>query len=78
MTHEHTIQFHRRDAMKIMAASLALASTACTRQPNAPIHPWVNMPEARADGSPVFYASAVLREGHAQGVLITTHGGRPT
>jgi molybdopterin-containing oxidoreductase family iron-sulfur binding subunit len=78
MTHEQTLQFHRRDAMKIMAASLALASTACTRQPNAPIHPWVNMPEARADGSPVFYASAVLREGHAQGVLITTHGGRPT
>jgi Fe-S-cluster-containing dehydrogenase component len=78
MSDEHAIQFHRRDALKLMAASAALATGACTRQPDAPIHPWVNMPEARADGSPVFYASAVLREGHAMGVLVTTHGGRPT
>jgi molybdopterin-containing oxidoreductase family iron-sulfur binding subunit len=68
---------HRRDALRLMAASMALATAACTRQPTQRIHPWVNMPEARADGSPVFYASAVLHEGFAQGVLVATQGGRP-
>ncbi|WP_427913514.1 4Fe-4S dicluster domain-containing protein [Ramlibacter sp. MMS24-I3-19] len=85
MTHEQTIHFHheapairRRDALRVMAASMALASAGCTRQPQERIHPWVNMPEARADDSPEFYASAVARDGHGLGVLLTTHGGRPT
>jgi Fe-S-cluster-containing dehydrogenase component/anaerobic selenocysteine-containing dehydrogenase len=85
MTHEHPVHFHhdappirRRDALRLMAASMALATGACTRLPEAQIHPWVDMPEARGDDSPLFYATAVLRDGHAQGVLLTTHGGRPT
>ena len=75
---EHVIRFHRRDALRWMAASMALASGACTRLPDEEIHPWVNMPEARGDGSPLSYASAVVRDGFAQGVLVTTQDGRPT
>jgi molybdopterin-containing oxidoreductase family iron-sulfur binding subunit len=78
MSDEHVIRIHRRDALRFMAASMALASSACTRLPRERIYPWVDMPEARADGSPVYYASAVLRDGFAQGVLVATHDGRPT
>ena len=85
MDSEQPLQFHRsgppvrrRDALRLMAASMALATGACTRAPREPILPWVDMPEARAEGSPVFYASAVVRDGFALGVLIATHEGRPT
>src|SRR3569832_1113385 len=85
MNDEQTIHFHhdppgvrRRDALKWMAASMALATGACTRLPESRIHPWVDMPEARGDDSPLYYASAVVRDGFAQGVLLATHGGRPT
>jgi Fe-S-cluster-containing dehydrogenase component len=84
MTQEHKIQWHldgprlrRRDALGLMAASMALASAGCSRQPTERIHPWVNMPEARADGSPVYYATAVVRDGFALGVLVSTYDGRP-
>lgn len=78
MSEEHVIHIHRRDAMRFMAASIALATSACSRPPRESIYPWVNMPEARADGTPVYYASAVIRDGFALGVLVATHGGRPT
>src|SRR5262252_7551329 len=67
----------RRDAMRWMAASMALAGSACSRAPDHRIHPYVDLPEAGIDGEPVYYASACLREGHAQGVLIGTREGRP-
>lgn len=78
MHDEHVLKFHRRDALRWMAASMALATGACTRLPDERIYPWVDMPEARGDGSPLSYATAVVRDGFAQGVLVTTHDGRPT
>jgi molybdopterin-containing oxidoreductase family iron-sulfur binding subunit len=84
MTHEQPVHFHhdaprihRRDAMRWMAAATALATGACTRLPDERIHPWVDMPEARADDTPVSYASAVVRDGFALGVLLSTFEGRP-
>lgn len=76
--HPRPPQLRRRDALRLMAASAALAGAGCTPQPRERILPWVDMPEARADDAPVFYASAVPRDGHALGVLVATHGGRPT
>lgn len=67
----------RRRALGVMAASLALANSACTRQPRERIYPWVDMPEARAGGLPIYYASAFVRDGHAFGVRIGTTEGRP-
>ena len=67
----------RRGALQVMAASLALASGACTREPVERIYPYVNMPEAGRGGLPTYYASAFVREGYASGVLVGTREGRP-
>jgi Fe-S-cluster-containing dehydrogenase component len=87
MDAEHTepLTFHRgaqpaltrRRAMGLMAASLALAGSGCSRPPAERIYPWVQMPEARAEGAPLYYASATVRDGHALGVLVGTQQGRP-
>jgi Fe-S-cluster-containing dehydrogenase component len=67
----------RRHAMGLMAASLALAGGGCSRPPVERIYPWVQMPEARSEGAPLYYASALVRDGHALGVLVGTQEGRP-
>ena len=62
-----------------MGASLALAGlTACTRQPDEKIVPYVKQPEGLVPGRPLFFATAVLHRGFAQGVLVESHEGRPT
>ena len=69
----------RREFIKIMGASLALAGlTACTRQPDEKIVPYVKQPEGLIPGKPLFFATAVLHRGFAQGVLVESHQGRPT
>src|SRR6478735_7263288 len=72
-----TASLTRRRAMQLMAASLALASGACTRSPRQRIYPYVDMPEAGTAGMPIYYASAYVRGGHAHGVLVGTREGRP-
>jgi molybdopterin-containing oxidoreductase family iron-sulfur binding subunit len=74
---ELTPALSRRDAMRLMAASMALAGAGCSRAPEHRIHPYVDLPEAGVDGMPIHYASACVREGYAQGVLIATREGRP-
>ncbi len=75
--HRDVHGINRRQAMSLMAASMALASGACTAPPHETIHPFVHMPEARAAGTPLYYASAFVRDGFAHGVLIGTAEGRP-
>ncbi|VTU33516.1 Tetrathionate reductase electron transport protein [Variovorax sp. PBS-H4] len=70
-------EMSRRRALGVMAASLALANGACTRLPHDRIYPWVEMPEARGSGVPVYYASAFVRDGYALGVRVGTDDGRP-
>src|SRR5690349_819571 len=60
-----------------MAASLALAGGGCVRTPRERIVPWVDMPEAGTNGAPLYFATAWLRDGCAQGVLLGTREGRP-
>src|SRR5262249_46055009 len=61
----------RRDFLRVMGASLALAGlTACTRQPDEKIVPYVKTPEDIIPGRPLFFATAVLRDGYANGVLV--------
>ncbi len=67
----------RRQAMSLMAASMALAGGACSGPPPDVIVPFVRMPQAQAMGAPIYYASAFVRDGHAHGVLIGTVDGRP-
>jgi MoCo/4Fe-4S cofactor protein with predicted Tat translocation signal len=69
----------RRNFLRLMGASLALAGvTACTRQPEEKIVPYVRAPEDLIPGRPLFFATAVLDGGYAHGVLVESHMGRPT
>jgi MoCo/4Fe-4S cofactor protein with predicted Tat translocation signal len=69
----------RRNFLKLMSASLALAGVgACTRQPPEDIVPYVRQPEEVVPGRPLFFASAIPLSGVAKPVLVESHMGRPT
>ncbi len=69
----------RRQFLKVMGASLALAGMAgCTKQPEERILPFARSPEETIPGRPLFFASAVTLGGYAEGVLVESHMGRPT
>src|SRR5919201_1692425 len=69
----------RRAFLKIMGASLALAGvSACTRQPDELIVPYVRQPEELVPGKPLFFATAMPLSGSGLGLLVETHEGRPT
>jgi molybdopterin-containing oxidoreductase family iron-sulfur binding subunit len=69
----------RRDFMRLMGASVALAGlTACTRQPEEKIVPHVKAPEEMVPGRALYFATAVSDHGYAKGVLVESHEGRPT
>jgi MoCo/4Fe-4S cofactor protein with predicted Tat translocation signal len=69
----------RREFLNLMGASLALAGlTACTRQPEEQILPYIRQPEQVVLGRPLFFATAAGHDGYARGVLVESHEGRPT
>jgi len=75
---EPPLTVDRRQALKLMAASLALATGACSRPDPGQAHPFVRMPEAGLGGEDaVYYATAFVRDGFAHGVLVGTREGRP-
>ena len=68
----------RRDFVKLMGASMALAGlTACNR-PAEKIVPYVRQPENLIPGKPLFFASAMPLSGYGTGVLVESHLNRPT
>src|SRR5689334_14748261 len=69
----------RRGFLKLMGASLTLAGvSACTRQPDEDIVPYVRQPEEIVPGKPLFYATAMPFAGSGVGLLVESHEGRPT
>jgi molybdopterin-containing oxidoreductase family iron-sulfur binding subunit len=69
----------RRDFLKIMGASMALAGlSACTKQPLEPIVPYVKQPNNLVLGKPLFYATAMTLGAYGTGLLVESHEGRPT
>ncbi len=69
----------RRNFLRLMGASLALAGvSACTRQPDEMLVPYVRQPEELVPGKPLFYATAMPMNGTGMGLLVETHEGRPT
>jgi MoCo/4Fe-4S cofactor protein with predicted Tat translocation signal len=69
----------RRNLLKAMAASLAMAgAAACTKQPKELIVPYVRQPENIIPGIPLFYATAIPLGGYARGLLVESHMNRPT
>ena len=76
---EFTDPAGRRQFLKLMGASLALAGvTACTRQPDELIVPYVRQPEEIVPGRPLFYATTMPLGGVGMPVLAENHMGRPT
>ncbi|MBU0676569.1 MAG: TAT-variant-translocated molybdopterin oxidoreductase [Verrucomicrobia bacterium] len=70
---------NRRDFMRLMGAALSLGGlTACTKQPQELIVPYVKPPEEMVPGKPLFYATAMSLNGFGLGLLAESHMGRPT
>ena len=76
---EFTNPVSRRNFLKLMSASIALAGvTACTKQPLEKIVPYVQAPEQVIPGKPLHFATAFVHSGYAQPILAESHMGRPT
>jgi MoCo/4Fe-4S cofactor protein with predicted Tat translocation signal len=67
----------RRQFLKLMGASAALAGLAGCRWPQEKIAPYAHGPEGRVLGRPVQYATALDIGGAAQGLLVSSYDGRP-
>jgi MoCo/4Fe-4S cofactor protein with predicted Tat translocation signal len=71
----------RRDFLRLMSASLALAGlNGCggAAPQDEKIVPYVNQPETMVIGKPMFFATAFPMSGVGTGVLVESHEGRPT
>jgi molybdopterin-containing oxidoreductase family iron-sulfur binding subunit len=76
---EFTDPAGRRQFLKLMGASLALAGvSACTRQPVEKLVPYVRQPEEVIPGRPIFFATAMTEGGVGMPLLAENHLGRPT
>lgn len=72
-------EVNRRDLLRLMAASFALAGlSACTKQPDEKIVPYVRAPEEFVPGKPLMFATSMPLNGFGTGVLVESHMGRPT
>ncbi len=67
----------RREALKLLAGSMALAAAGCGK-PQEEIVPYVDMPERLIPGIPLQFASTLALSGYGRGVIVTSHQGRPT
>jgi molybdopterin-containing oxidoreductase family iron-sulfur binding subunit len=74
------LQINRRDLLKFMGASMAMAGLAGCRGvflPEDKVVPYVKQPEELVPGEPLFYASTITLGGYGTGVLVEQHEGRP-
>ena len=70
----------RREFLKLMGASLALAgvSASCTRQPKETIYAYAKNPESTLPGKALFFATTMPWSAGALGLVVESHEGRPT
>jgi MoCo/4Fe-4S cofactor protein with predicted Tat translocation signal len=67
----------RRDFLKLMGASIALASTACVKRPVDFIVPYAEHPPEITPGVANYYASSWTHQGESYGLVVKTREGRP-
>src|SRR5579859_6779026 len=76
---QRTDPLSRRRFLELMGASLALAGAAAAcAPPHEQIVPYVRQPQQIETDKPLFFASAHVLGGFANGVLVESHLGRPT
>ncbi len=68
----------RREFLRILGASVALAGAQACKPPRENVVPYVRQPPTVAPGIPSAYATASSRHGFAIGTLVTSREGRPT
>src|SRR5438309_2733209 len=68
----------RRRFLELLGASLALAGASACAPPRDLIMPYVRPPEDVMPGKPLFFATAHVLGGFADGILVESHMGRPT
>jgi Fe-S-cluster-containing dehydrogenase component len=76
---EHDDEVTRRTFLKFIGASLALAGVdGCTRMPAEKILPFVLQPTEFTAAESVHYATSMVLDGFATGLVVEAHAGRPT
>lgn len=73
---DFSLAITRRNFMKLLGASVALATTSC-RRPVHKILPYVKQPENIKPGIAQYYASTFSLNNHSSGILVKTREGRP-
>jgi len=69
----------RRRFFRLAGAGAAAAGlAACSSRPSREILPYANQPPELTPGVPRHYATALVEDGFATGVLVASHEGRPT
>ncbi|MEM6328266.1 MAG: TAT-variant-translocated molybdopterin oxidoreductase, partial [Bacteroidota bacterium] len=68
----------RRDFLKVMGASIALAGITGCRRPVEEILPYARKPERVIPGLASYYATAMPLGGVSHALLVRSHEGRPT
>ena len=68
----------RRDFVRIMGASMAMAGLAACRRPVEQVLPYTRQPEEIVPGEPLYYATGMPYRGVLRPVLVRSHEGRPT
>ncbi len=77
--HDGDDELTRRTFLKALGASIALAGLdGCTRMPAEKILPFVTEPPELTPGIPVHYATSMVLDGYATGLVVEAHEGRPT
>ncbi len=76
---EASSSFDRREALKLLGASLGLAGmTACVRRPEEEILPYTKHPEHVIPGVANYYATSLKTPFGHLGIVAESHEGRPT
>ncbi|MBV9544268.1 MAG: molybdopterin oxidoreductase, partial [Chloroflexi bacterium] len=68
----------RRRFLELIGASLALSGVVACAPPRDKIVPYVREPEQEQANKPLFFASAHVQSGFANGILVESNFGRPT
>jgi Fe-S-cluster-containing dehydrogenase component len=69
-------QLTRRDALRLFGASVAMFEVGCLQRTGEEIRPSVRRPET-SPGTPQFFATSMVIDGFATGLLAEAHAGRP-